>query len=61
MSKVSPRHYGNKLEIGSDPDAPLRVLHQQASLEKLSDEALEALERFTHALIQNAPEQAKAS
>jgi hypothetical protein len=35
-------------------------MHREISLEDLSDEALDALQRFTQALIQNTPEQSKA-
>jgi hypothetical protein len=59
MSKVS-RHYGDKVQIGGDPESPLQIMHREISLEDLSDEALDALQRFTQALIQNTPEQSKA-
>ncbi|MBV9964065.1 MAG: hypothetical protein JO008_00075 [Alphaproteobacteria bacterium] len=49
MSKVS-RHYSDKVQIGGDPESPLRIMHQQASLEQLTVAQLEALERFALSL-----------
>ena len=60
MSKLAPRRYGDKVQIGGDPESPLQIMHREISLEDLSDEALDALQRFTQALIQNTPEQSKA-
>ena len=59
MSKVS-RHYADKVQIGGDPESPLQIMHREISVEDLSDEALDALQRFTQAIIQNTPEQSKA-
>jgi hypothetical protein len=56
MSKVS-RHYADKVQIGGDPESPLQSMHREISVEDLSDEALDALQRFTHALIRNTAEQ----
>ena len=50
MARISPRRWGDKMQLGSDPDAPLRIMHQQASLESLTVVQLEALERFALAL-----------
>ena len=49
-----------EVQIGGDPESPLQIMHREISLEDLSDEALDALQRFTQALIQNTPEQSKA-
>ena len=50
MSKVS-RHYGDKVQIGGDPENPLQVMHREVSLSDLSDAQLGALERFTQSLL----------
>ena len=50
MSKVS-RSYGERLVHSGDPESPVRVMHQQLSLADLTEEQLEALDRFTQSLI----------
>jgi len=60
MSKLAPRRYGDKVQIGGDPESPLQVMHREISVEDLSDEALDALQRFTQLLMRNMPEQSKA-
>src|ERR1700730_12709917 len=52
MSKLAPRRYGDKVTVGGDPESPLRVLHDQVSLEELSLAQLDALEAFTTAMIE---------
>lgn len=52
MSKLAPRRYGDRLLHASDPDNPLRVLHEQVSLDKLSPEQLDALEAFTRSVLE---------
>ena len=59
MSKLAPRRYGDKVQIAGDPESPLQVMHREISVEDLSNEALDALRRFTQALMQNTPEQSK--
>ena len=59
MSKLAPRRYGDKLQLAGDPESPLQVMHREVSLENLSDEALDALQRFTQAVMQAAPAQAQ--
>jgi hypothetical protein len=59
MSKLAPRRYGDKVQIAGDPESPLQIMHREISVEDLSDEALDALQRFTQALMQNTPEQSK--
>ena len=55
MSKLAPRRYGDKLQLAGDPESPLQVMHREVSVENLSDEALDALQRFTQALMESAP------
>ena len=55
MSKLAPRRYGDKLQLAGDPESPLQIMHREASVENLSDEALDALQRFTQALMESAP------
>ena len=55
MSKLAPRRYGDKLQLAGDPESPLQIMHREVSVENLSDEALDALQRFTQALMESAP------
>jgi len=55
MSNLAPRRYGDNLQIAGDPESPLQVMHREVSLESLSDEALDALQRFPQAVMQSAP------
>ena len=50
MSKLLPKRYGDRLLVAGDAENPLHVLHAQASLDNLSGEALEALDKFTWSL-----------
>ena len=52
MSKLAPRRYGGRLLHASDPENPLRIMHQQVSFADLTDDQLEALGRFTQTLIE---------
>ncbi len=54
MSKLAPRRYGDKVQIGGDPDSPLQVMHRQVSLSELTDAQLNALETFTTSLLVDA-------
>lgn len=38
--------------MAGDPDAPIQLLHKQVSFADLSDDQLDALERFTMALLE---------
>jgi hypothetical protein len=51
MSKLAPRRYGERLLMAGDAENPVRVMHQQVLLADLSPDQLDALERFTTALI----------
>ena len=55
MSKLAPRRYGDRLLHAGDPEHPMRIVHQQVSIEELSAEQLEALDRFATALIEMEP------
>lgn len=55
MSKISPRRYGERLLHAGDPENPLRVMHQQVSLDRLTNDQLDALDKFAQSLI--APKQ----
>jgi hypothetical protein len=52
-SKIAPRRYGERLLVAGDAENPLHVMHQQVSLNELTDDQLEALERFTATLLQD--------
>ena len=56
MSKLAPRRYGDKVQIGGDPESPLQVMHSQVSLSELTDAQLEALQNFTKSLLDAAQE-----
>jgi hypothetical protein len=51
VSKMFPDRYGDKLQVGGDPDNPIRVLHQVVKLDTLSNVELEALELFARARV----------
>jgi hypothetical protein len=51
MSKLAPRRYGERLLMAGDAENPVRVMHDHVSIADLSPEQLDALERFTTALI----------
>jgi hypothetical protein len=54
MSKLAPRRYGDKLQIGGDPESPLQIMHREVSLSDLSEAQLDALQNFTHSLLIDA-------
>ncbi len=54
MSKIAPRRYGDKVQIGGDVDSPLRIMYQQTSLEDLTVVQLGALEGFALSLLTEA-------
>lgn len=56
MSKLAPRRYGDRLLVAGEAESPLHVIHRQVSLDSLTDEQLDALERFTTALTQERRE-----
>ena len=54
MSKLAPRRYGDKLQLGGDPESPLQIMHRQVSLSELTDAQLDALQNFTQSLLVDA-------
>ena len=52
MSKLGPRRYGDRLLVAGEAENPLRVLHEQVSVERLSSDQLSALEAFAQAMVQ---------
>jgi hypothetical protein len=51
MSKLLPKRYGDRLLVAGDAENALQVLHQQVSLAELTNDQLDALDRFTQSLI----------
>jgi hypothetical protein len=51
MSKLAPRRYGDRLLLAGEADSPLRVLHEQVSVEALSPDQLEAIAVLAHAML----------
>ena len=51
MSKLAPRRYGDKVQIGGDPESPLQLMHRQVSLSELTDAQLDTLDKFTQSLL----------
>jgi len=49
MSKLHPQRYGDKVQVGGDPDNPIRHTVGVIDLAHLSGPELDALERFTDA------------
>src|SRR4051812_36828061 len=43
LSKAQPRRWGDRLLVAGETENPLRVLHEQVSVEKLSSDQLSAL------------------
>jgi hypothetical protein len=53
MSKLGPRRYGERLLVAGEPESPLRLLHEQASVASLSASQLDALEAFAQSLVEH--------
>ena len=58
MSKLGPRRYGDRLLVAGEGENPLRVLHEQVSVERLSSDQLSALQTFATAMVQKQRESA---
>ena len=58
MSKLAPRRYGDRLLLAGEPENPIRVLHEQVSLDRLTPEQLGALENLATAMVQKTSESA---
>lgn len=50
-SKLMPRRYGDRLLVAGDAENPLQIMHQQVSLSDLTDDQLDALQKFTESLM----------
>jgi hypothetical protein len=55
MSKLLPKRYGDRLLVAGDAENPLQVLHQQVSLVDLTNDQLDALDKFTRSLSEAWP------
>ena len=56
MSKLAPRRYEDRLLVAGEAEIPIRVLHEQVSLDRLSFEQLDALENLAKAMVQKQRE-----
>ncbi len=56
LSKLAARRYGDRLLVAGEAENPIRVLHEQVSLDRLSPEQLSALETFAQAMVQKQGE-----
>jgi hypothetical protein len=58
MSKLAPRKFSDRLLVAGEAENPLRVLHEQVSVEKLSADQLDALQAFALAMLNKQREAA---
>ena len=58
MSKLGPRQYGDRLLVAGEAESPIRILHEQVSLDRLSSEQIDALQDFATAMLQKKRETA---
>lgn len=58
MSKIGLRRYGDRLLVAGEPENPIRVVHEQVNLDRLTPEQLDALENFATAMLQKQHEAA---
>ena len=58
MSKLGPRRYGDRLLVAGEAENPLRVLHEQVSVDGSHRISSIALEAFTTAMVQKQREPA---
>jgi hypothetical protein len=56
MSKLGPRRYGERLLVAGEAENPIRVLHEQVSLDRLTPEQLDAFENLATAMLQKKRE-----
>jgi hypothetical protein len=52
MSKIAPKKYSERLLVAGEAESPLRVMHQQVTLDNLTPEQLDMLERFSMRLLE---------
>ena len=58
LSKLAARRYGERLLVAGEPENPIRVLHEQVGLDRLTSEHLASLEIFAQAMVQKQREPA---
>ena len=58
LSKLAARRYGDRLLVAGEPENPIRVLHEQVSLNSLTSDQLASLEIFVQAMVQKQREPA---
>jgi len=51
MSKLLPKRYGDRLLVAGEAENPVHVLQQQARLNELTHEQLDALDGFTALIV----------
>ena len=51
LSKLAPKKFGERLLLAGDAESPIQHLHAQVSLRNLTDDQINALDRFTQSLI----------
>ena len=54
MSRIVPKKWDDRLLVAGDPENPLQVMHREVSLGELSDDQLEALQKFTQSFLMDA-------
>jgi hypothetical protein len=52
MSKIAPKRYGERLLVAGEAENPLQVLHSQVSVDNLTSQQLDMLERFATRLLE---------
>ena len=60
MSKLSPRRFGNKLELSGDPEHPVQLLHKEVSVATLTGAQLDALIVLCNRMLEDEPAGAAA-
>ena len=58
LSKLAARRYGERLLVAGEPENPIRVLHEQVGLDRLTSDQLASLEIFAQAMVQKQREPA---
>ena len=51
LSKLAARRYGDRLLVAGEPENPIRVLHEQVGLDRLTSEQLASLQIFAQAMV----------
>ncbi len=58
LSKLAARRYGDRLLVAGEAENPIRVLHEQVSLDRLTSDQLASMEIFATAMLQKQREPA---